>query len=293
MINWGKLYANAWQTMVPNLAKGIITSSESTTSYSIVISPHGSDRRFLHHPGANDDFCADDIQYTQIKEEKIFHFGYPPLMKNMYINDGSQLAELFKKVKGCGLTTSLDMAYPDPNSPSGKANWRATLCKVLPYVDIFVPSIDEIFFMLNKTEFSNLTLNLLERVSGELLDMGTKMVLLKLGDQGLYLRTAEFYPGMNFGRIDFTNNQQWSGFKTWAPCFEVDVAGTTGSGDVTVAGFLAALIHGLPPMDCVTFALGVGACNVETLDALSGVRSWDETWKRINSGWKRKPHFYS
>ncbi len=85
------------------------------------------DRRFLHHPGANDDFCADDIQYAQIKEEKIFHFGYPPLMKNMYINDGSQLAELFKQVKECGLTTSLDMAFPDPNSPSGKANWRATL----------------------------------------------------------------------------------------------------------------------------------------------------------------------
>ncbi len=95
--------------------------------------------------------------------------------------------------------------------------------------------------MLKKTESSNLSLNLLERVSGELFDMGTKMVLLKLGDQGLYLRTAEFYPGMNFGRIDLNSNQQWSGFKTWAPCFEVDVAGTTGSGDVTVAGFLAAI----------------------------------------------------
>lgn len=287
----GKTLCQCLTNRDSELAKGIITSSESTTSYSIVISPHGSDRRFLHHPGANDDFCADDIQCAQIKGEKIFHFGYPPLMKNMYINGGRQLGELFKKVKGCGLTTSLDMAYPDPNSPSGKADWRATLCKVLPFVDIFVPSIDEILFMLDKTEISNLTTDLLERVSGELLDMGTKLVLLKLGDRGLYLRTTEFYPGINFGRIDFTNNQQWSGFKTWAPCFEVDVAGTTGSGDVTVAGFLAALLYGLSPMNCVTFALGVGACSVEIPDALSGVRSWDETWKRINSGWKRKPHF--
>ena len=72
-------------------------------------------------------------------------------------------------------------------------------------------------------------------------------------------------------------------------CFEVQVVGTTGSGDSTVAGFLAAIINGLSLMDSVTFALGVGASNVETRDALSGVRSWDETWKRIHSGWKTKP----
>jgi sugar/nucleoside kinase (ribokinase family) len=180
------------------------------------------------------------------------------------------------------------MAFPDPNSPPGKADWHAILCKVLPFVDIFVPSIDEILYMLKKAETSILSTNLLESVSGELLDMGTKMVLLKLGDRGLYLRAAEFNAGVNFGRINLNSNQQWSGFKTWAPCFEVEVVGTTGAGDVTVAGFLAALIHGLPPMDCVTFALAVGASNVETPDALSGVQPWDETWGRINSGWKRK-----
>jgi sugar/nucleoside kinase (ribokinase family) len=284
----GKTLCQCLANQGSELANGIITSSQSTTSYSIVISPNGVDRRFLHHPGANDDFCALDIQYGEIKDEKLFHFGYPPLMKNMYSNYGSQLMEILKQVKEYGLTTSLDMAFPDPNSPAGKADWQAILCKVLPFVDIFVPSIDEILFMLKKAEASNLSTYLLERVSGELLDMGTKMVLLKLGDQGLYLRTAELEQGINFGRIYLNSNQQWSGFKTWAPCFDVNVVGTTGSGDVTVAGFLAALIHGLPPMDCVTFALGVGACNVETPDALSGVRSWDETWGRINSGWKRK-----
>lgn len=286
--NLGKTLRQCLANEGSELADGILASSESTTSYTIVINPLGIDRRFLHHPGANDDFCANDIKYDQIKDGKLFHFGYPPLMKNMYLNDGSQLEELFKQVKEYGLTTSLDMAFPDPNSPSGNADWHATLCKVLPYVDIFVPSIDEILFMLKKMDDSNLSTSLLERVSGELLDMGTKMVLLKLGDQGLYLRTTDFYPGINFGRVGLNKDQQWSGFNTWAPCFEVDVVGTTGSGDVTVAGFIAAIIHGLSPMDSVTFALAVGACNVETPDALSGIRSWDETWKRINSGWKRK-----
>jgi fructose-1-phosphate kinase PfkB-like protein len=49
--------------------------------------------------------------------------------------------------------------------------------------------------------------------------------------------------------------------------------GTTGSGDSTVAGFLAAIINGLSSMDSITFTLGVGVSNVETQNALSGVRS--------------------
>ena len=36
-------------------------------------------------------------------------------------------------------------------------------------------------------------------------------------------------------------------------------------------------------------ALGVGASCVEAPDALSGLRSWEETWQRIHSGWTSRP----
>lgn len=271
-----------------SLDEGIITSPNSTTSYSIVISPPGTDRRFLHHPGSNNDFCESDVKDEQISDARLFHFGYPPLMERMYANNGSQLADLFKRVKKFGLTTSLDMAFPDPNTASGKADWRSILRSVLPFVDVFVPSMDEILFMLQKPTISSLSPALLESVSAELLDMGTSMVLLKLGDRGLYLRTADSIRLNSFGKISLSNSQQWADFKSWEPCFEVDVVGTTGSGDVTVAGFLAALVHGLSPIESITFALAVGACNVESPDALSGIRTWDETWRRVNSGWARK-----
>jgi sugar/nucleoside kinase (ribokinase family) len=270
------------------LDQGIITSANSSTSYSLVISPQGIDRRFIHHPGANDDFCAEDIHTDQIQGAKLFHFGYPPLMKNMYVDNGSQLRDLFRKVKDAGLITSLDMAFPDPNSAAGKVNWRAILRQVLPYVDIFVPSVEEILFMLKWPETGNLSNTLLEAVSGELLEMGTKMVLLKLGDQGLCLRTKDLDTDKDGGLEALKDVHQWSNIKKVAPCFEVDVVGTTGSGDVTVAGFLAALLNGLTPIDSLTFALGVGACSVETSDVLSGIRSWDKTWERINAGWKSK-----
>jgi len=33
----------------------------------------------------------------------------------------------------------------------------------------------------------------------------------------------------------------------------------------------------------------VGACSVESVDALSGLRDWDETAGRIAAGWPRLP----
>ena len=124
-------------------------------------------------------------------------------------------------------------------------------------------------------------------VSDELLAMGAKMVGLKLGDHGLYLRTAPADVLQNMGRARPTDLAAWANYEDWQPCFQVDVVGTTGSGDATIAGFLAALLRDMPPAEAMTAALAVGACNVEAPDALSGIRSWEETWQRIDSGWAR------
>jgi sugar/nucleoside kinase (ribokinase family) len=271
------------------LDEGILRCPDSNTSYSIVISPPGSDRRFLHHPGANDDFSAADIHAADLEGARLFHFGYPPVMARMYAQGGEELAGLFQRVKTLGLTTSLDMAYPDPESPAGRANWPAILRRVLPSVDVFVPSLDEISFMLWHRTAPAPTPGLLTEVSGELLGMGAKMVLLKLGDRGLYLRTAK--PGL-LGKMGSATPQHlddWVGFEAWLPCFKVNVIGTTGAGDATVAGFLAALLRGLPPLEALKIALAAGACCVEAPDALSGLCSWEETWQRMRSGWVSNP----
>lgn len=271
------------------LAEGLVSCAESSTSYSIVISPPGSDRRFLHHPGANDDFSARDVTREALQDARLFHFGYPPLMAAMYSNDGQQLLDLFQQVKSCGLTTSLDMAYPDPESPAGKADWSAILRRVLPYVDVFAPSLDEILYMLWRKTNVPLSADLLTQVSDELLDMGTKMALIKLGNRGLYLRTAGQSILAGLGLAAPGDIRLWADFEAWVPCFKVQVIGTTGSGDVTVAGFLAALLRGLLPREALTAALAAGACCVEAADALSGIRSWDATWQRIRAGWAGNP----
>jgi sugar/nucleoside kinase (ribokinase family) len=280
----------------PELARGMIVDDASSTAYSLIISPPGVDRIFLHSPGANHTFCAADVDYGQVAQADLFHFGYPPLMRRMYADGGMELAGMFRRVKAAGVLTSLDMAFPDPASPAGKADWRAIFQAVLPSVDIFLPSIEELLFCLDRplydrlagadgTLLERITPELLHAVSAELLEMGVRIVVLKLGDRGLYARTAaaEGLRALGHGM----DADAWGGRELWAPCFQVDVVGTTGSGDATIAGFIAALLRGLTPAEAVTMAVAVGASNVEAADALSGLRSWDETRARVACGW---PH---
>ena len=68
----------------------------------------------------------------------------------------------------------------------------------------------------------------------------------------------------------------------------MNVVGTTGSGDATIAGFLAAVTQGLFPEEAVTAATAVGACCCEAADSNSGVRPWGEVQERIRAGWRRR-----
>ncbi|MCJ7548075.1 MAG: carbohydrate kinase family protein, partial [Anaerolineae bacterium] len=81
----------------------------------------------------------------------------------------------------------------------------------------------------------------------------------------------------------------WSGRELLAPCFAVDVVGTTGSGDCTIAGFLAGVLKALAPEETMTAAVAVGACNVEKADATSGIPHWSAVRKRLDSAWARRP----
>jgi len=279
----------------PRLADAMIIAEGESSSYTLVFNPPGIDRCFLHCRGANDTFTAEDIDYAQVSNAKLFHFGYPPLMRQMFLDNGAQLQSILERVKASGLTTSLDMAEPDPNSEAGKADWRAILQCCLPFVDIFLPSIDEILFMLDRSRYAQfkqsgdvLELELLDELAAECFSFGAAIVCLKLGDKGLYLRTTSDAARLEtMGRGCPATPRPWLNRELLAPCFQVSVVGATGSGDCTIAGFLAALLRGLSPEKTVTRAVAVGACNVEAADATSGVRSWEATEARIREGWGR------
>lgn len=297
---FGQAIAQVVASFDPRLTAGMIVDDAAVSSYTVVINPPGIDRIFLHCPGANDTFGADDVYYDLLAGARLFHFGYPPLMRRMYEDDGVELVEILRRARATGVTTSLDMALPDPGSAAGRANWQTILRAALPYVDIFLPSIEETLYTLRRPTYDRLhqtaadqsitplvTPELLSDVSGELLALGVKAVALKLGDRGLYLRTAGEAAWQDAGRGRPADPAGWADKELWTPCFRVDVAGTTGSGDATIAGFLAALLRGLSAEQAVTMAVAVGACNIEAADALSGIRSWEETQARVAGGWPR------
>jgi len=283
---------NILQSYHPDLAEGMIVTAGENTSYSIVISPPGVDRSFLHCPGANDTFGAEDVVLGQLENCDFFHFGYPPLMQRFYADGGEEMSCLFRKVQEQGLFTSLDMAMPDVQSAAGQIDWPKWLTKVLPSVDLFLPSIEEILLMLGHSsepmQNTGYDVAMLGQLADQLLAMGTKIVVLKLGEQGLYLRTS---PQAITPSDDRPASRQlpatWNDREMLAPCFEVKVAGTTGAGDSSIAGFLAALAAGAAPEAALVQAAAVGACSVEVADATSGICNTSQLRQRIDSGWKR------
>ena len=135
------------------LAENMQVDHSSSTSYTFIISPPGIDRMFLHSPGANNTFSASDIPYEEIAKARLFHFGYPPVMQRIFENEGAELISLFKQAKATGVTTALDICFLDPGSPGGKVNWKAIYQAALPYVDIFLPNIEELMFTIRPEEY--------------------------------------------------------------------------------------------------------------------------------------------
>ena len=282
-----------------HLTDGMIVAPDEASSYTLVINPPGVDRIFLHCPGANDTYAAADVPLDQVAGVRLFHFGYPPLMRRMYLDDGAELAELMRRVHALGVTTSLDMARPDPDAEAGRVDWRRIVVNTLPYVDIFMPSVDEMLFMLDRPRFDALQQNgpaavldgaLLHDLGGHLLALGAAVVGLKLGNLGLYLRTTSDPARLAAAGLAFAGLQEsWLGRELLTPCFSVEERGTTGSGDCTIAGLLASLLHGEDAEQGVIYATAVGACRVESTGGSEGVPHWDAVQGRLAAGWAKHP----
>lgn len=274
---------------------GISISKKDRTAYTVVIAPPGIDRFYLHDPGANDSFSSKDINEKIISKTKIFHFGYPPLIAACYKNEGEELLKIMKLAKFSAAITSLDMTIPDPHSPAGKVNWKKILKKVLPFVDIFLPSIEEIFYMLEPGEYfkskekagSNDMVDYIQpekypHLADACLEMGAKIVALKTAHRGFYVKTGDLEKYSDqFAEIEMDCNN-WSNRELWCPAFFVPkIASATGSGDSSIAGFLAALLKGESIEKTLKYANCVGFQNLHELDAISGIKNWQETTEMI------------
>ena len=171
------------------------------SSYTVVVNIPGVDRIFLHCPGANMNYGCADVNWSQVKESALFHFGYPCFMANMYANDAQELTKMYKTAKELGVTTSMDPGMPDASGPAGQVDWKGVLERTLPYVDVFMPSADELLYMLDRNKFGK----------GDNLSASELSVL---GDQMLAMGAAELTPVLRRGNDPTALNRMDAGMVT-------------------------------------------------------------------------------
>jgi sugar/nucleoside kinase (ribokinase family) len=269
---------------------GIAVAAGEPSSYTVVLSPPGIDRIFLHCPGTNDTFKARDADPEVIARARLLHFGYPTLMRSLYSDGGEELAGILRRAKEAGVTTSLDISLPDPNSPAGQADWRRIYERALPFVDLFLPSIEESFFTLHPRQYLQRKerhggRELIDLVSAdevadfadEYLRMGCCIAVIKAGHNGWYLRSGGKDRIAGMGRAAPLDPAAWADRELWCPAFVAErVASSVGSGDCSIAAFLCGLLRDLPIEECLRLANCAGCLNLRAMDATSGLPPWAE-----------------
>lgn len=271
-----------------------VRRTAAPTAYGIVLAPPGTDRVFLECPGGNAIYRAADVDLEMVGRSRLFHFGYPPLMPALLADRGAELVALLAQVRGLGVSTSLDMTLPDPEGACAGVDWPDLLARVLPHVDVFVPSVEELLFMLAPGEYAQLVAEAGEgdpvdairpeqvvRLAEGAVALGARVVLVKAGHQGGYLRTGDCAGLRTLGE----GAGAWSDRALWLATEPVDAArvcNACGAGDAAVAGFLAALLEGESPERAGRLAMVAGRDSLYGADTLTGLRSWEEMTRELS-----------
>ena len=281
-----------------NLSEGIRMTDQAGTAFSIVIAPPGIDRIFLESPGCNQIFGISFINFDAVSGSRLFHFGYPPLLKQFYENNGSQLVELFSDIQRMGVVTSLDLSLPDTESESGRIDWRGIMQKVLPYTDIFVPSLEEVLQIMKPVEYAEILsssvssdiidqviINTIREIGRGFIDSGVKMFLIKAGHLGAYLLTGNISSINEKAGLNLVQ-ENWNNCELWCKAYKADplkIKNSSGAGDTAAAAFLSAILNNEGPDSSIRYATLAGRNNLYCKNVYDDLKDWEEMKKEINS----------
>ena len=225
--------------------EGIKIDKDNQTSVSIVLLQNG-ERSFLHAVGSNGSFCLNDIDFSIIeKVDAVFLTG----VFLMDTFDGEEAIEFLKKCKKMGKTTFLDVCW------DAQGRWGDVINGYLPYVDYFMPSIDEAM-EISKCDGTP------DEIADVFLAHGSKNIIIKLGSRGSYIRLSGEDKGRIFSSKKVTN-----------------VVDTTGAGDSFCSGFLSGFVRNLPIDECMRLANAAGALCITKKGAMSWVTNFEDLVK--------------
>lgn len=220
-----------------------------TSATILNVRPNG-ERPALHVRGASDHFDVPPTAYDQVFDAPIVHLGGTGLLKRL---DGPASVTLLKEVKKRGRTVTFDLI-------AASAQTLAIVEPLLPFIDYFMPSIEEARDMSGKSSP--------EDCAKFYLDRGATACVFTLGGEGAFYAHKD-------------------GTRLRSPAYEVEVVDTTGCGDAFDAGFIAALHHRMDVETSLRFAQAAAGLVATGLGSDAGIRSFDHTLK-VMKGWKIK-----
>ncbi len=249
----GKVGADGFGDFVVNVLESygvkaaVARSERHGTSATMIMVDSEGERTFIHYIGANGDLRPEDLDMDVVLSSRILHFAGALVMPGF---DGEPAASVMRQAREAGVMTSLDVVW----DATGK--WMETLEPCLREADIFLPSLAEAEQLTGEKD--------VERIAEVILSYGVKIVAIKMGGEGSYVRSAD-------------------GRELRVPVYPVEVVDGTGSGDAYAAGFLRGLLEGWDLERCAKFAAAVGALCVTALGTIDGVRSFEETLAWLKS----------
>jgi sugar/nucleoside kinase (ribokinase family) len=190
----------------------------TTTGLTVILTRPGY-RNILTYPGTMFDMCFEDLDLEYLASAKHFHLSSYFLHRSLR----PRIAELFKKLKQAGLTTSLD-TNDDPED-----RWED--CReVLRYVDVFFPNEREAKKIARADDLEEAIARLSEMVP---------LLAVKLGRTGAMAQR---------GKERFL-----------LPPISVDAVDPVGAGDSFNAGFLHQFVRGASLDSCLAYGNLAGA----------------------------------
>jgi sugar/nucleoside kinase (ribokinase family) len=199
----GRIALNRLAESGVDLSK-VRTSSRTNTGTTILLH-HGDQRRILTYPGTMFEMSKADLDVEYLSSARHFH------LSSLFLQRGLQddLPDLFRELKSRGLTISLD-TNDDPDN-----KWGGVLPLLLPYVDVFLPTKEELCSIARR-----------ENIESALAELSSvvPIIAVKCGRDGAIVQSG--------------------GKRVRLPGLSVLPVDTIGAGDSFNAGFLASWLSG-------------------------------------------------
>jgi sugar/nucleoside kinase (ribokinase family) len=217
------------------------------TAKTVIVPVAGEDRRYIHTVGANADLTGRDFAPEAMSGIDVVYLGGYLVLPGLH---PGAVVDLFEAAHRAGARTLLDVVLPGDTEAS-----MDDLRTILPSVDFFLPNYDEACHLTGEVDP--------ERQAARFNDTGAENVIITMGAEGLFVRTA---------------TDSWH---VAAP--SVDVVDGSGAGDAFAAGLIVGILEGWPLERSLLFASEVGALACTALGCTDGIPDRDLVTKRMST----------